>query len=148
MDFFSSVRATRMDQLTTPNTRTIGIVDDDPFVRTAVSRLVRSLGMQALTFASAEDFLQQRGFDAVDCAITDVQMGGMSGLEMQDQLVSDQRRLPLIFITAFPEESIRRRAMAGGAIGFFSKPFDAGKLVSCIERALAASPRPCDEEPS
>ena len=128
-----------MLQLTTPNLRTIGIVDDDPFVRTAVSRLVRSLGMQAQTFASAEEFLQQRGFEIVDCAITDVQMGGMSGLDMQDQLLADGCRLPLIFITAFPEESIRRRAMAAGASGFFSKPFNAGELVSCIERALAAA---------
>ena len=136
-----------MLQLTTPNLRTIGIVDDDPFVRTAVSRLVRSLGMQAQAFASAEEFLQQRGFEIVDCAITDVQMGGMSGLDMQDQLLADGRRLPLIFITAFPE-SIRRRAMAAGANGFFSKPFNAGELVSCIERALATADRQCDKDPS
>ncbi|WP_231502420.1 response regulator transcription factor [Herbaspirillum sp. RV1423] len=122
--------------MTTPNIRTIGIVDDDPFVRAAVSSLVRSLGMQARVFASAETFLQERGFDAVDCAITDVQMPGMSGLDLLDQLLSDGCRLPLIFVTAFPEESIRKRALAGGAIGFFSKPFNAGELIGCIERAL------------
>jgi len=108
--------------------------------------------MRAQAFASAEEFLQQHGFDIVDCVITDVQMGGMSGLDMQDQLLAGGCRLPLIFITAFPEESIRRRAMAAGASGFFSKPFNAGELVSCIERALATGAmtpdRQHDEDPS
>jgi FixJ family two-component response regulator len=70
------------------------------------------------------------------CVITDVQMRGVSGVELQSRLIADGYRLPMIFITAFPEERIRNRALEAGAFGFLSKPFDDEHLIGCLDRAL------------
>jgi FixJ family two-component response regulator len=114
----------------------ISIIDDDTSVRVAANRLVRSLGYVAHTFASAKDFLQSPNVDDTWCVIADVQMPGMSGVELQSLLNAQGRDVPMIFITAFPEESIRTRALEGGAIGFLSKPFDGQVLIECIDCAL------------
>jgi FixJ family two-component response regulator len=114
----------------------ISIIDDDPSVRVAANRLVRSLGYVAHTFASAKDFLQSPNGDDTWCVIADVQMPGMSGVELQSLLNAQGRYVPMIFITAFPEESIRTRVLEGGAIGFLSKPFDSQVLIECIDCAL------------
>lgn len=115
----------------------ISIIDDDEAVREATESLVRSLGLAARTFESAEDFLGSALVDETACIITDVQMPGMSGVELQSVLRARGADTPLIFITAFPEERIRRQADAGGAIGFLAKPFDGVAMVECIDRALA-----------
>jgi FixJ family two-component response regulator len=70
--------------------------------------------------------------------ITDVQMPGVSGLELQKRLIEGGRRIPVIFITAFPEEKSRTQALAAGACGFLKKPFDEQSLIGCLERALAS----------
>lgn len=114
----------------------IAIIDDDEAVRTATESLVRSLGFGASTFASAEEFLNSPRLDEAACLITDVQMPGMSGVDLQAHLVARGKSVPMIFITAFPEERIRRKVNAAGAIGFLSKPFDGGTMVECIGRAL------------
>ncbi|MDQ0348808.1 FixJ family two-component response regulator [Ancylobacter vacuolatus] len=114
----------------------ISIIDDDDAVRAATASLVRSLGFKTSTFASADDFLRSPQVHDSNCVITDVQMPGMTGLELQNRLLADGRHLPLIFITAFPEERVRRQAMSAGAAGFFSKPFDGNDMIACIERAL------------
>jgi FixJ family two-component response regulator len=119
-----------------PRVPVISIIDDDASVRVAANRLVRSLGYVAHTFASAKDFLQSPNVDDTWCVIADVQMPGMSGVELQSLLNAQGRYLPIIFITAFPEESIRTRALEGGAIGFLSKPFDGQVLIECIDCAL------------
>jgi FixJ family two-component response regulator len=119
-----------------PRIPVISIIDDDASVRVAANRLVRSLGYVAHTFASAKDFLQSPNVDDTWCVIADVQMPGMSGVELQSLLNAQGRYLPMIFITAFPEESIRTRALEGGAIGFLSKPFDGQVLIECIDCAL------------
>lgn len=116
----------------------ISVVDDDDSVRTAVGSLVRSLGYEALTFASAEAFLASPGLDETTCLISDLQMPGMAGDELQRHLLIEGRDLPMIFITAFPEERIRRRVEAAGAFGFLSKPFDSQSLISCLDAALAS----------
>nr|WP_029354464.1 response regulator [Bosea sp. 117] len=114
----------------------VAIIDDDDAVRTATASLVRSLGLKTSSFASAEEFLHSpRRLDA-DCIITDVQMPGMSGLELQARLRAGGCRTPLIFITAFPEEHVRRQATAGGAVGFLSKPFDGQAMIACLDAAL------------
>jgi FixJ family two-component response regulator len=113
----------------------IAIVDDDESVRAAMSSLVRSLGYQACEFASAEDFLASPRQDTA-CLIADVQMPGMSGLELQDTLLAQDRCLPIIFITAFPADRIRKRAEAAGAMGFFSKPVDSQTIIRCLDAAL------------
>jgi FixJ family two-component response regulator len=115
----------------------ISIIDDDGSVRSAVGSLVRSLGFIARTFASAEEFLQSPHVNGTSCLITDVQMPGMSGVELQDRVLAEGRRIPFIFITAFPEERMRTRAMESGALGFLSKPFDCQNLIKLIDKALA-----------
>lgn len=117
----------------------ISIIDDDESVRVATESLVRSLGLTARTFASAEAFLESALVGRTACVITDVQMPGMSGVELQSVLRSKGDTTPLIFITAFPEERIRRQVDAAGAIGFLAKPFDGSAMIDCIDRALGAS---------
>lgn len=117
-------------------TPVITIIDDDESVRIATESLIRSLGFAARTFASAEDFLRSPSLGRTDCVITDVQMPGMSGMELQSALRERGDRTPLIFITAFPEERIRRQVQAAGAFGFLAKPFDGNAMIACLDRAL------------
>jgi FixJ family two-component response regulator len=114
----------------------ISIIDDDPSVRKATDGLVRSLGYRSLTFASAEDFLESDHIDDTSCVITDVQMPGLSGVELQSVLIARGARLPMIFITAFPEDRIRRSVLEAGAIGFLSKPFEEAVLIERLQAAL------------
>jgi len=121
----------------------ISIVDDDLSVREATKGWVRSLGYVTAAFASAEEFLQSGKVNDTECVITDVQMPGLSGFELQSHLISQGNRTPIIFITAFPEERTRTRALEAGAIGFLTKPFNEGRLIEYIEAALAvATPKP------
>jgi len=115
----------------------ISVVDDDASVREATKSLLRSLGYRATVFSSAEEFLRSEDAKHAVCLITDVQMPGLSGLELYERLVDAGRSIPVIFITAFPEEKIRRWALARGACGFLKKPFDEQSLIGCIDRALA-----------
>jgi len=119
-----------------PRVPSISIVDDDASVRVATNRLVRSLGYVAHTFASANDFLQSPQVNDTACVIADVQMPGMSGVELQSILIAQGHSVPMIFITAFPEENIRSRVLKAGAICFLSKPFDGTILIECIDVAL------------
>ncbi len=114
----------------------ISIVDDDESVREATKGLVRSLGYGAATFASAEEFLESDRLRETSCLITDVQMPGIDGVELQKRLLADGHRLPIIFITAFPEESVRKRALDAGAICFLIKPFDGPTLIKYLDKAL------------
>ena len=114
----------------------VSIVDDDESVRAAMSSLVRSLGHEALVFASAEAFLASPRLSDTSCLIVDIQMPGMSGLDLQAELRARRSTIPVIFITAFPEERIRQRAEAAGAIGFFGKPVDGHTIIKCLDSAL------------
>ena len=98
---------------------------------------MRSLGYDAATFASAEEFLQSNRIDDTSCLITDVQMPGLSGVELQSHLIADGYQMPIIFITASTEEKMRTRALKAGAIDFLSKPFNAERLIENIHMALA-----------
>jgi FixJ family two-component response regulator len=120
-----------------PQLPVISIVDDDPSVRAATSRLVRSLGYAAATFASAGEFLSSSNARESSCLIADVQMPGISGIELQSLLIAGGCSTPIIFITAFPEASIRLKALKAGAVALLSKPFDESALIECIEIALA-----------
>jgi FixJ family two-component response regulator len=115
---------------------TVAIVDDDDSVRAAVVSLVRSLGFDVLAFGSAETFLASPRLDAADCLISDVQMRGMSGPDLQAELAAAGRNVPVIFITGFPEDGIRRRVEAAGAFGFLAKPFDSQAMIRCLAAAL------------
>jgi FixJ family two-component response regulator len=116
----------------------ISVVDDDESVRTSIGALVRSLGRAAHTFASAEDFLGSTDLDATDCLITDIQMPGMSGVELQEELVRRGSKVPIIFITAFPENRINEHVLAAGALCLLSKPCDGDVLANFIESALSS----------
>jgi FixJ family two-component response regulator len=115
----------------------ISIVDDDESVRKATTNFVRSLGYVATTFASAQEFLAADCARDTDCLITDLQMPGMTGLELQTRLIADGHRLPIIFISAFPEAKARGQALAAGAIAFLDKPFSDDKLITHLNEALA-----------
>ena len=104
-----------------------------------MSSLVRSLGFAAYAFASAEEFLASPRLNETSCLVVDVQMPGMSGLELQSELAARDRRMPVIFITAFPEDRFRRRAEAAGAAGFFSKPVDSQALIRCLDAVLKSA---------
>ena len=121
---------------------TVAVVDDDEAVRAALSNLLASLDLGVATFASAEEFLASPACRAAACLITDVQMPGMSGLDLQRQLAGEGNRIPVILITAFPQDRLRQQAEAEGAFGFFAKPFDGRLMIDCIERALAAKGAP------
>jgi len=116
----------------------ISIIDDDPSFRGATTRLIKSLGYAVAAFGSAEEFLESDLLDETVCIISDVQMPGMNGIELQNRLLAEGYRLPIIFITAYPNIKTREPALALGAIGFLDKPFTEETLISCLDRALAA----------
>jgi FixJ family two-component response regulator len=121
----------------------IHIVDDDPSVAHALMRLLRSWGMQVRTFASGEEFLSalSRSYN-VDCSVIDVQMPGMTGLEVQERMNRAGMDVPVIFITAFTEEGIEEEAMRAGAVGFLRKPFTDEALVELIRIAVQRRRKP------
>ena len=121
-----------------PKIPVVSIVDDDESVRFSIAALVRSLGHVAHAFASAEDFLAPSEASATDCLVADIQMPGMSGIELQKRLATTGNRVPMIFVTAFSEDHISKQVLAGGAIGLLSKPYDGDTLVNFIETALAS----------
>jgi FixJ family two-component response regulator len=105
-------------------------------VRATTDSLVRSLGYIVYTFASAEEFLRSNRLDDLSCVIADVQMPGMSGVELQAHLLTQGCRVPFIFFTAFPDERIRAQALKAGAICYLTKPFDGNRLIQALEAAL------------
>jgi FixJ family two-component response regulator len=114
----------------------VSVIDDDASVRTATDNLLRSLGYAVRTFVSAEEFLGSARLNDTSCVIADVQMPGMSGVDLQARLLTQGYRMPFIFMTAFPEEAIRARALKAGAICFLTKPFDRLTLIRCLDTAL------------
>jgi FixJ family two-component response regulator len=114
----------------------ISIIDDDESVREATKSLVRSLGYNAVSFASAEEYLRSDCISDSACLITDMNMPGMSGADLQDRLIAEGQRVPMIFITAYFDEKVRVRVLNAGAIGFLRKPFDDEHLIECLNKAL------------
>ena len=126
-----------MPSTSLPSTPLVAVVDDDESVRASVGSLVRAIGRTALTFASAEAFLSSAEAEATGCLIADIQMPGMSGIELQETLTTNGRRVPIIFITAYPEDRIRQQVLEAGALCLLSKPWDSNALVNFIESALS-----------
>jgi FixJ family two-component response regulator len=114
----------------------ISVIDDDVSVRTATNNLLGSYGYPVQTFASAEEFLQSAQLNDSSCVIADVQMPTMSGLDLLTHMRNRGNDAPFIFITAFPDESVRARALKAGAICFLAKPFAGPALIDCVETAL------------
>lgn len=118
--------------------RLIAIIDDDESLRTALLGLVRSLGYRGLGFGSAEEFIAAAEAGESDCIVTDIQMQGLSGIDLTIKLAERGSRTPVILITARSEPALLDRARTSGAVCVLRKPFAADALIGCIEAALAA----------
>jgi FixJ family two-component response regulator len=116
----------------------VSIIDDDESVRFALDGLVRSLGYEARTFASAEEFLGCSPVDGLVCVITDIHMPGMSGIELKQHLTARRCSLPVIMITGRNEPDLEERARSSGAACFLKKPFEPDVLIGCLEKALTS----------
>ena len=129
-------------------TQLVSIVDDDHSVRRALRRLVHFAGFTAETFASAEDFLSSAALDRTDCLVLDIHLnGGMSGFSLQARLTADRVVIPIIFITAHDEASLRERAEASGATAYLCKPFNDEVLLGAIREALGDNGTSLDQGP-
>jgi FixJ family two-component response regulator len=117
----------------------IAIVDDDALARDGIGELVASLGYEAVTFSSAQHFLASSVITKTTCLITDLQMPGLNGLELQEATRSQGYCTPVILVTAYPNEQNRKRALDNGAVGVLNKPFDEGLLIRCINAAIKRS---------
>jgi len=117
------------------NPKRISIIDDDGAVSEAMAGLLRSLGYTTETFDSAEAFLSSSEVLQASCIITDVRMPGMGGVGLQIYLIASGYNLPIIFMTAFPDDKTRKQVLDAGAICYLPKPCDQERLVNCIEAA-------------
>jgi FixJ family two-component response regulator len=115
---------------------TVFVVDDDPSLRTAVSRLIGSVGLPVRTFGSADEFLDNVDPSLPGCLVLDVRMPGASGLDLQDRLVGEGYALPVIFVSAHADVALTVRAMRAGALQVFTKPFDDQALLDAIHEGL------------
>jgi FixJ family two-component response regulator len=120
----------------------IHILDDDEQIRKALARLVRSLGMEARTFHSPKEFLDHEDLREVQCMLLDVRLPGMSGLDLYEHMLATGRNVPVIFITAHPNEASRSRARMLDAVAYLEKPIDDQRLLSAIKVALKSYRRP------
>lgn len=116
--------------------QTLVIIDDDESVRKALARLIRSVGRNAATFASAEEFLSCTEPQTPACLILDVHLPGLSGLELQERLSAAGQAIPIVFISAYPDDSARDRALQACAVTFLQKPFEDQALLEAVERAM------------
>ncbi|NUY01439.1 response regulator transcription factor [Paraburkholderia youngii] len=116
----------------------VSIVDDDRSVRNATRSLVRSLGWEVRVYESGEAFLEDSSFADVACIISDIQMAGITGLEMYETLLQLGSAPPIIFITAFPSDATLKQAMTLGAICVFSKPIDPAQIQQRLEEIGSA----------
>jgi FixJ family two-component response regulator len=117
-------------------TKMVAIVDDDDLMRTALQGLLKSAGLAAQSFASAEEFLRSGHQHHTACLITDIRMPGVSGLDLQAQLNADHCQIPTIFITAHGDARMRMQAMSAGAMEFLAKPFDDEVLLGSVRSAM------------
>ncbi|HZH99397.1 MAG TPA: response regulator [Fimbriimonadaceae bacterium] len=120
----------------------IGYVDDDPFVLEAAGFLLIAFGYDVVLFSSAESALSNRGESQIDCLVTDLQLPGLSGLQLYERLRLDGRHVPTIVVTAFADERVRCQAQQAGVSAVLEKPVANDALLRAIESALSSSPSP------
>src|SRR3974390_2911620 len=114
----------------------IAIVDDDPSAREGLSSLIRSVGLQVETFASAQEFLARPGAEAPSCLVLDLQLPGLSGLELQKRMAEVGMEIPIVFLTGHGNFPASVQAMKAGAVQFLTKPFDEHDLLRAIGEAI------------
>ena len=119
-----------------PNDATIYVVDDDASVRKAMRRVFETRGCQVFAYSSAKEFLQEGRADVIGCLILDVRMPGLSGLELQEKLVSHHIDLPIVFITGHGDIPMSVRAIKAGAVDFLPKPIDPDQLFEVVCAAV------------
>ena len=128
------------EAFTTPSRWLVSIVDDDESVRESLPELLRQFGFAAEAFSSAEAFLASDAVNDTSCLLLDVAMPGMSGPDLQQELTRRRRKIPIVFITAYGDGSLRPRLLARGAVECLLKPFSEGALLDAVRAALAG---PC-----
>jgi FixJ family two-component response regulator len=124
--------------MTHPGSQSIPVVatvDDDRRIRESLRSVLESAGYAAVTFESAEAFLQSGAMSSVICVIADIRLPRMDGTELQRRIRRDRRHLPVILITAHDDEDVRQQALRDGAVAFLVKPFDVGDLLEHVARA-------------
>ena len=114
------------------------LVDDDQSVRESLAGLLRSVGLQVRVFASAEEFLRVVGELAPACLILDVTMPGMTGADLQERLLAEEQKIPIIFITARTESALRARVLELGAVAYLVKPFAESELLDAVDAVLGS----------
>jgi FixJ family two-component response regulator len=114
----------------------VAVVDNDESVCRSFSRLLRAEGMQSVTYSSAEGFLADTKRPRFDCLVLDVQLGGMSGIELHQQLSASGSTIPVIYITAYDEPATREAAQAAGCAGYFRKTAPGAEVLAAIRRSV------------
>jgi len=114
----------------------IAVVDDDPSVRQGLDRLIRSFGWRAESFASAQEFLSRPGAQAPSCLVLDLQLPGLSGLDLQKQMAEAGMETPIVFLTGHGDIPASVQAMKAGAVEFLTKPFAEQDLIRAIQEAI------------
>jgi FixJ family two-component response regulator len=120
----------------------VAVVDDDESIQRSLPKALESVGLPAMSFVSAEEFLSCGRLDEIGCLITDLRMSGMSGLDLQAKLAQDGRRIPVVFVTAHGDARERARAMRAGALAFLDKPFDDNLLLEIVCQVIRPDPDP------
>jgi len=118
----------------------VGVVDDDESLRRSVARLLRAAGMQSITYASAEEFRADVTQPRFDCLVLDVQLPGISGIELRNELAAEGIATPVLFVTAHDDPRAREEAMAGQCIGYFRKTDAGSELLNAIRRVVSPTP--------
>lgn len=121
-----------------PPSPVVSVVDDDPSVCRALSRLIRAAGLPVETFASGRELLDADPAGRSGCVILDVHLGDMNGFEVQERLAARGVRIPIIFITAHDVEPTREHARIAGAVAYLTKPFDDNVLLDAIRKAMGS----------
>jgi FixJ family two-component response regulator len=114
----------------------VAIVDDDELFRRSIERLVRSAGFRVEVFGSAEEFLERGDMDRTACAILDMKLPGMSGLDLQQRLIATPTPIPIVFVSAHDETTMQANALRAGAVAFLRKPFDNRTLLDALSRSI------------
>ncbi|MBY5717486.1 response regulator [Rhizobium leguminosarum] len=116
--------------------RTVAVVDDDASLRRSLGRLLNAYGFLAEEYASAEAFLARDSKTAIDCLVLDIDLGGMSGIDLQRRLKAEGTTLPVIFITALETASVKAEAEKVGCVAYLQKQFSGAALIAAINKAL------------
>ena len=117
-------------------TKLVSIVDDNDYCREGINAFIKSCGYKCATFRSAEEYLLPDAARITACLVVDVQLPGIKGPDLQDRLIADGYRMPIIFVTGFFDERTKNRVLQAGALGYLSKPCCGKTLSGCLEKAL------------